>query len=47
MAKKASAKKVETLEHADDRSAIILPAAQGACSRRLCIPDMLECGNRA
>ena len=47
MAKEASAKKIETLEHADDRRANILTAAQGACSRRLCIPDIIECGNRA
>lgn len=47
MAKKASAKKVETLKHTDDRRADILTAAQGACSRRLGIPDMIECSNRA
>lgn len=47
MAKEASVKKVETLEHTDDRRANILTPAQGACSRRLCIPDIIECGNRA
>ncbi|MDE0167152.1 MAG: hypothetical protein OXL36_18815 [Bryobacterales bacterium] len=47
MAKTVSAKKVETLKHTDERRANILTAAQGACSRRLCIPDMIECGNRA
>ena len=47
MAKKKSAKKVETLKHTDDRRADILTTKQGACSRRFYILDIIEFSNRA